>query len=257
MIEKRDKFYFGVPNFKVSVLNRDEKGIHILVGPKFAPVLSSSGGSFVRSFPAVIPYSTSKMLFEKFPLETNRTYLSGSHDPQTQFVAFYSPETTGAHIERFLFKYLSDRGRGAEISKYCPARVGSDKKIVNGEGEFIIQNKTKTLFWMKIPFRGRYAGINSPGIGGPFTDKDLNENWMRLESGPSVPNNLPFRYDKDGALQYTLFIPVFSVFPKISNSSGVKIDIEYFDLGEIQYFSDLLIQEKKERAFLYNKIVDF
>jgi len=110
---------------------------------------------------------------------------------------------------------------------------------------------------MKIPYRGKYAGINSPGIGGPFTEKDLNENWMRLESGSSVPNNLPFRYDQQGNLQYTLFIPVFSVHPKVSSVGGeIKIDIEYFDLGEIQYFSDLLIQDKKERAFLYNKIAE-
>jgi len=66
MIEKRNKFYFSRPDFQVSVLNEDEKGIHILVGPRFAPILSSSNRDFVRGQPLIVPYITSKVSFD-FP----------------------------------------------------------------------------------------------------------------------------------------------------------------------------------------------
>lgn len=252
MIELREKIQASRRDFRVSYLKKEGSNIHILLGPKFAPVLA--GKILSRVSPQIFPYQTSKVGFNDVSEKDGRTYISGSHDPQTAFVDFYSPESTGRHIDLFLFKYLSDRGRGKEISKYSPSRLDKDKNIIHDSGEFIVPNKALTYFWMKIPFRGKWAGASSAGIAGPFTDKDLNENWMRIESGPSIPNNLPFRYNQQGQLQYTLFIPIFSIHPKIGNQNELKVDLEYYEFGDIQYFSDLLVQDKKERAFIYSSI---
>lgn len=203
-------------DFRVSLLE-SSSAVTILVGPRFLPHRITSQ---TADFPGTLNY-----------LKRNST---------SQFDNFYSPESSNPA----LFEYLKTVGREKQISQYFPG-YELDGQLIYGHGAFEIPRGQTMIFWIKSPFPG-YSAYNPPPLGG-FADLDTR--WARLEFGTSVPANSPGRTDINGRFSYTLNIPAFSV-----RADGLTFEVEYFDIGELRYFSDDYVLVGRERFFNFSGI---
>lgn len=190
-------------DFRVSFIKKDVKGYYILVGPRFRPQL-------IPDYNCQIDAS-----------------LNGN-----SFLDFYSPEST--ELSFFVYQYLAGKKKEKEISKYFPLTAFDENKLTddgiypaptaaNG-GTFIVPAEIKTYFWMKMP--SGYSDLRND-----YTKLDTE--WARLEFGATIPKNSPLKYDANGVLTYTIYIPIFSITPE-----GLDLNLEHYDCGAIRYFTD-------------------
>ncbi len=103
---------------------------------------------------------------------------------------------------------------------------------------------------MKIPTN---ASANVTNLANSQFLTAINTQVCRLEFGNSVPIAPGTRFDAEGRITYTTYVPLFSVRP-----DNFQLNLERFDLGEVRYFSDeyYAIQNGKRRDILfpYSKI---
>ena len=206
-------------DFRVSYTQSESGKLNIFVGPRFLPHrISARQGT--ADFPGTLNY-----------------YKSNS---TSQFDNFYCPESSNPA----LFEYLKSQNRKNEVSQYFPG-YAADDELVTGRGKFEIAKGSEIFFWIKSPYPA-FSAYNPPFNGG-FADLDTK--WAKLEFGAQVPPNVAGKMDKNGQFSYCLYIPIFKI-----RANDLTFAIDYFDIGELRYFSDNYIQNNRERTFDFSEI---